>query len=165
MSEFDLKNNYLIPDGYPIDLVFFQENIYKLITIFGSSEFLYNNFKNEYFFKMAKIFERSKASELIISLAIMSRILLDSSNIDNESCKKNLVGKIIINDETKALNFRESCNKIIHAKHINFDNDKAENIEDGFLRSAIYLYGDKNGNNWKAIINIVSFCKGAIDSY
>jgi len=167
MSEFELRGNYLISSSYPVDPIFFEENIYKLITIFGSSEFLFNNFKedSEYFFERAKEFEISKASEILISLAVMSRSFLDSGIISKESCKKQIVGKIIVDKKNKPLNFRDSCNKIIHAESINFDISNSKSIKDGFLNPIVYLYGEYQDSQWKAIVNIIDFCKAANDSF
>lgn len=167
MSEIDLKNNYLGYNGYPIDTVFFEENIYKLITIFGASEFLYNNFKNDNknFFDRAKKFEESKVSEILISLAIMSRSFLDSNIVNIDTNKEDHVGYIIIHGKEKKLSFRESCNKIVHAEHINFDINKSESVQDGFLSPIVYLYGVYQCDKWKVTINIVDFCKGAINCF
>jgi len=167
MPEIDLRNNYLAYNGYPIDTVFFEENIYKLITIFGASEFLYNNFKNDNknFFDRAKKFEESKVSEILISLAIMSRSFLDSGSVNIDTNKDDHVGYIIIQEKEKKLSFRETCNKIIHAKNINFDVNKSESVQGGFLSPIVYLYGEHQDDKWRAVINIVDFCKEAINCF
>lgn len=157
MPEIDLRSNYLAFPGYPIDTVFFQESIYKLITIFGSSEFLYNNFKNNNkdFFNRAKKFEESKVSEILISLAIMSRSFLDSCHVSTDSYTDYCVGHIVVNYKEKHINFKEACNKIMHAKNINFDISRSESMQDGFLNPIVYLYGEYQGDKWRAVINII----------
>lgn len=169
MSELHLEDNYLISPGLPVDPIFFEKKVYTLITIFGASNFLYSNFKkdNNDFFIRSKEFEKSEGSELLISIAVISRSYLDTSSVDNNFNKDCLVGKIIFNNINKeeGLNFRESCNKIIHATNINFDIDKGNNIKDGYIKPIVYLYGSYKGKEWKATVNIIDFCKAAINSF
>ena len=169
MPEFHLEDDYLISPGMPIDPIFFEKKIYTLITIFGASNFLYNNFKedNDYFFTRTKEFEKSEVSELLISIAVISRSYLDTNIVSNNFNKDFLVGKIIFNNTNKEkdLNFRDSCNKIIHATNINFDINKGSNIKDGYIKPIVYLYGSHQEKKWKVIVNIIDFCKAAINLF
>jgi len=164
MTELNLRENYLHAAGWPIDNTSLEEMVYRVITIVGSSEFLYNNFLNDnYLFARMKEMEMAKLSELLIAIAIICRSLLDSSidipNVIEEG--ENNVGVITINKINQPLTFHESCNKIIHAREVYFDVEESASIESGFLNHFIYLYGDRDGVNWKAAVDLIKFCKYA----
>ena len=64
---------------------------------------------------------------------------------------------------------REACNKIVHAKDINRDvaNPNASGMihNDPYVGPYVYLYGDKDGQEWKAKLSIVDFVKRGEDVY
>jgi len=176
MAEFHLENNYLYDNGLKVDPVLFDKKIWELITVFGSSKFLYKNFEEEKdFFEKAKNFELSKISELLISIAVMARSLIDNSSYIEDDNDDRIVGSIVYGDSNNPnkLKFRMACNKIIHLENINFDIDEGVNIKNGFINPIVYLYGEeyqgggeeKNKIKWKATIDIIKFCKKALKSF
>jgi len=162
MTEFDLRDNYLYSAGWPIDNTSLEDVIYRVIAIIGSSKFLYDNFRDDsYLFDRMKEIEIAKLSELLIVIAIICRSLIDSSVDKSITGKDEIVGTITINGIDKLLTFRESCNKIIHARNINFDIEESQSIRAGFLNHFIYLYGNMGDNEWRAAIDLIKFCKQA----
>jgi hypothetical protein len=59
------------------------------------------------------------------------------------------------------LDFREACNKIIHARHVHFDGDIHAETQAEYLNPVVHLYGTKAQNDWRATLDIVEFCKAA----
>jgi hypothetical protein len=158
MPEFDTKKNYFIKNGYPFSESILHEKTYELLSIFGSSKFIYDNFKNDDFlFTRIKELERQKISETIISIAIISRNLIDEDNFNNAAIKNKIVGNI----NNKNVSFRDACSKIVHSNNINFNIENSNNIFDGYLNPIIYLFGEKNKNQWKLELKIIDFCSCA----
>lgn len=162
MAEFDLRDNHLYSAGWPIDGTSLEDMVYRVIAIIGSSKFLYDNFRDDgYLFDRMKEIEMAKLSELLIAIAIICRSLIDSSIDKSITRKDEIVGTITENEIDKLLTFRESCNKIVHAREINFDIEENQSIRDGFLNHFIYLYGNMGDTEWKATIDLIKFCKQA----
>jgi hypothetical protein len=70
----------------------------------------------------------------------------------------------------KKLTLREACNKIIHATKINLDlviPNKATNPDQKgtHMRHLLYLYGDKNGVEWRAVLNLIEFVNWGSNSF
>ena len=64
----------------------------------------------------------------------------------------------------EVLTLREACNKIIHAKEINYDSvipDRSHNPdEEGiYLKPILYLHGTKDKQGWRSKLSIVDFLK------
>jgi hypothetical protein len=64
----------------------------------------------------------------------------------------------------KALDLREACNKIIHAKRIRrsiASRDPHGNPDnpDAWVTPHVYLYGEKGGKPWRVKLSIVDFVK------
>lgn len=65
------------------------------------------------------------------------------------------------------LTLREACNKLLHAERINFD---VERLDGGdlaqlgyptFLNPTVYLYGAYRGTEWRAVLDVLSYIRGA----
>ena len=70
--------------------------------------------------------------------------------------------------KNEALTIREACNKIIHATRIqrdiaNPDPFRNPDNPDAYVLPHVYLYGEKDGREWKAKLSIIDFVKrGAV---
>ncbi len=158
MSEFNTRENYLISEGCPFSESILYKKVYELLSTFGSSKFIYDNLKNDgtLFIKMKEI-ERQKTSELIISIAAISRNLVDENNLTNIDIRNKIVGTI----NNKDISFRRTCSKILHSEHINFDIENGKNLFDGYLNPTVYLFGEENKKQWKLKLKILDFCSCA----
>lgn len=112
--------------------------------------------------------EKSEISRLLINIASYYRVKyddgawahaewLDENYVDVGSLSEDLS----VTAKPLRLNFREACNKIIHAKKVHFDGGINEKTKSPYVNPIIYLYGDKGGKSWKATLDIVEFCKAA----
>lgn len=113
-------------------------------------------------------YEPEEISRLLINIATYYRIRFNDGSwvhvqwLHDDDC--NGVGKLIEELSTGVevdLKFKESCNKIIHAKKFHFDvsTNKTTGVE--YLNPFVYLYGEKYKKEWKATLNIIDFCKAA----
>jgi hypothetical protein len=112
--------------------------------------------------------EQSEISKLLIQIAAYFRVKYDDGSWEHGFwLHKNfqgvgslfedaLIPKVIVN-----LDFREACNKIIHAKRIHFDVAVHEKTGVEYLNPVIYLYGSKGVKEWKATLDIKEFCRAA----
>ena len=185
MAELDLRSNYLWAGGYPSDTTLMMSEAYRLICVFGGSrevERVRSRFHDHDSFppidgpsKWIRMLELSEASRLLLSLAVILRNTLDTSNDTSESYShlvRTEVGQVrVLNKpraKVKSLEVREACNKIIHAMNINFDFTNRSNICAGRLRPFVHLYGEREtrrnteSEKWKATVNILDLSYVAI---
>ncbi|MEO6696721.1 MAG: hypothetical protein ABIN45_01825 [Gammaproteobacteria bacterium] len=138
--------------------------LHRLLAVFLASKSfaaLRTNFPGEGYDPIYSIqnVEEDEITRLLLNLAITARVIDDRENRTLErfgsSCgqlARNLEDQVI-----EVLSLREACNKIIHAKRIRFDVE--DDAGQSFMNPIIYLYGEQNGKNWKASLDIVAFSK------
>jgi hypothetical protein len=80
---------------------------------------------------------------------------------DNYQGVGSLVEDTTAPEKATRLDFREACNKVIHAKKVHFDGGVNESTKRQYVNPIIYLYGDKGGKSWRATLDVVEFCKAA----
>lgn len=163
--EFKTNDNPWIR-GYPIHESYslIELNAFHLLSIVNAS--FHSNAIDDLKEVLVKEYERSEVSRILIELAVQIRNKLDLNDSIYEGFKYNpttVTGELEIKRTDGTINnidltFREACNKIIHAKHINFDLLNAKSIKDyDHMNSVIYLYGDLKSCDWKAKLEIVKF--------
>ncbi|MDO9468160.1 MAG: hypothetical protein Q7J36_12745 [Thiobacillus sp.] len=139
--------------------------LHRLLALFLASKSfaaLRTNFPGEGFDPIYKIqdVEEDEITRLLLNLAITARVIDDRQDRALERVGSNC-GQLEKNgggdQQVEALNLREACNKIIHAKKIRFDVE--EDAGQSYLNPFIYLYGEQNGKSWKATLDIVAFSK------
>jgi hypothetical protein len=106
---------------------------------------------------------------ILISSAVALRIAFDqySGSVIAPKMKKRTCGLLWPNwpkRKDEPLTIRDACNKIIHATKIQRDianPDPYGNHDnpDAYVLPSIYLYGKKNGRDWRAQLSIVDFVK------
>lgn len=116
---------------------------------------------------MRDAFEEVEITRLLLHTAITVRSILD----DNASLEKRHgielpkpppVGILIKNvkeptNETP-LSLRDACNKIVHAKLINFDRSNARHPARSYLNPKIYLYSSSDRKvGWKAVLDVEAY--------
>lgn len=159
MTKTKQYNNY---NGYTIDPIFFWEDFYYLCAIFGASKDIYKKFfkldeKSKYsIFNTFKDIEFTEAQKRLISIAVICRNELENNGKRELELEENNIGTILIKNKKDNLDLRETCNKIIHAKNIEFETSSTDKWS-GYLKSKIYLYGTYKGEEWKATINVYKF--------
>jgi hypothetical protein len=108
---------------------------------------------------------------ILISSAVTLRIAFDqySGSVLDPKLKNRTCGLLWPNwpkRKKESLTIREACNKIIHARKIQRDianPDPYGNPDnpDAYILPSVYLYGEKNGQDWRAKLLIVDFVKRA----
>ena len=124
------------------------------------------------FIHFAQRFDDIFAKELL-ELAVLARVSLD---VDCEFGAKQIVGTLIDNGNRSDINFREACNKIIHANSLeiklewsnshpldNGRNGYGESRIDGkatvdrFKNPIIMTHGEYRGMEWKTNIHFLKY--------
>ena len=159
MAEIVIPEDYPHKEGYVLDLRDVFLDLYRLLTIFGSSKTLSNMTDLHGGDPVSELMESeiSEIKRIIINSAVTARIIDEREDFiipKNKYC-----GKLItdISDKTSEteLNLRQACNKIIHAVKIRTDVEKEK--EKPFLQPILYFYGRYGNKEWKATINIYDF--------
>ena len=165
-SSHEIKGHLKLP---PEDL---RRDLYRLFTHFhGSSALvaLANEDTGAFFTRLQQQYEELEIQSLLLSVAVRIRILEEA--YDNESVEKwsVSVGRLFTDSATNScvpLSAREACNKIIHARLINFcRTDQADNEERMFpLIPTIVIYGSRSRTTaiWRAEIEIDNFVNTAL---
>ena len=117
---------------------------------------------------LKKPHEKQEISRLLVNIASYYRVKCDDGSWEHapwlhEQYKG--VGSLIEDlrnvEAIQQLDFREACNKIIHARHVHFDGDIHAETQAEYLNPVVHLYGTKAQNDWRATLDIVEFCKAA----
>ncbi len=141
-------------------------DIYQLLSFFLASrqiaELEQSNLygTNDPIFQFKEI-ERDLITNILISIAIKIRILDDRNpfNFDTLTDYCGTITKDILNPiEMNGLGLRDACNKIIHARKVNFDVDSTKTGQ-LFLHPYIYLEGTERKSTWQTNIDIIKFCR------
>jgi hypothetical protein len=106
---------------------------------------------------------------ILISSAVTLRIAFDqySGSLLDPDLKDRTCGLLWPkwpNKKKEPLTVREACNKIIHAAKIQRDIANPSpygnpNNPDAYVQPHIYLYGEKNNQDWRAKLSIIDFVK------
>jgi hypothetical protein len=64
-------------------------------------------------------------------------------------------------DASIPLTFREACNKVMHATKVNYDTDRHPDTGVEYLNTKLHLYGSRAGSEWKAVFDVIEFCRAA----
>lgn len=113
-------------------------------------------------------YEKQEISKLLINIASYYRVKYDDGSWEHAKWLHdnfNGVGTLVKNieqpEETEELDFKEACNKIIHAKKVHFDVGDNSTNKIQYLNPFLYLYGSYHKKEWKVILDIVEFCRAA----
>lgn len=157
--------DYSVNKGIRIEQSRVQLLSFRLLTIFLASENLHSLCNGEYDSGadiLANTFEKVEIENLMLQIATLFRYT-DTSALENLTFHQRWnpkVGKLEepIGRQTKDLTLREACNKIIHAKEIKYEVINGDYECNRFLKPTIYLYGKRQENKWRAILNVKDFC-------
>lgn len=154
--------------GPKLDSPACKEKLYTLASLFFASRHLaaLADWKVGCPFRqMLEENEESLMTQLLIETAVLIRMkddLFEQQHGIPAETQKDIVGAIRIPADAATeskLHLREACNKVIHAKLINFDLIGEPHAHDRYLLPVVYLYGEQRGTPWKAQIDIVKWVK------
>jgi len=138
---------------------------FRLLTIFLASENLHGLCNGEYDFGadiLANEYEKAEIEHLMLQIATLFRSA-DTCAIEKRTIDTRwnpTVGELEqpIGSPSSELSLREACNKIIHVREIEYELVDGDYDWNRFLKPIVYLYGEKHGKQWKAILDIKKFC-------
>ncbi len=136
--------------------------VYELACTFAASrELLRLGRKHHGLKQITSTFQLSTAAQRLIAIASMTRSALDTWPSAVLAGRDAGVGVLVPNIEhpgkRKALGFREACNKLLHADHIDLGDRKCDEI----LSYTVTLMGQWKGESWRAALNVVRFLEEA----
>ena len=111
--------------------------------------------------------ERAEISRLLVQIAAYFRVKSDDGSWEHGFwLHKNSKGVGELNEDVSQttsipLDFREACNKIIHAQQVHFDGESHPTTGVQYLNPVVHLYGTKGRKKWKATLDITQFCRAA----
>jgi hypothetical protein len=150
---------------------FLYLEIYRLMTILESSSAL-ADYEGTYEGDRRKVeylrrTEFPEVSRIVISLAAIIRAAMDAdpgvyAGDEIELEVERPVG-VLMPDATRpdaweSLEFREACNKVIHAKRV----DPKRTVDTGALTGELILHGDYRKKNWQARLELREFALAAL---
>ena len=150
---------------------FLDLEIYRLMTILESSSAL-ADYEGTYEGDRDKVeylrrSEFPEVSRIVISLAAIIRAAMDAdpgvyAGDEIELEVERPVG-VLMPDATRpdaweSLEFREACNKVIHAKRV----DPKRTADTGALTGELILHGRLNKKNWQARLDLREFALAAL---
>jgi hypothetical protein len=105
--------------------------------------------------------ERDLITRHLIAIAVTIRILDDrqSTVFDLFTDYCGTITKDLANPiQTNGLGLRDACNKIIHARDVEFDiGTTAQGVS--YLHPFVYFSGTKGSKPWTASLDVVKFCR------
>jgi hypothetical protein len=164
MPEFD--TSWHAVKGPIFDGAFAREKLFLLLSLFNASRpnaDLCDDGDGCTFRGLIDEFEEELITRLLIETAAMIRMkddLFEQQHGIKAATQKDIVGKLFLpakNPVGGPLNLREACNKIIHAKLINFDMARRRDWHARYFNPKIYLYGERGKQEWKAEVDIIRF--------
>lgn len=172
MPEIDLRDNPLNP-GIPKEPVILFRDIYRLLAVFSASKEICRRRRGDinagsvYAYSIRQ-FELTEVGRLLVSLAATCRNDWDCQTTAIEESLKlcaesPIVGKLTPDLEVPSavedLCVRDSWNKILHCRTMNFQRSEGPTLYSGHLEPFVHLYGDLRNTQWKATIDIFRWCE------
>jgi hypothetical protein len=138
--------------------------LYRLLAIFLASRHfaeLCEGYPGEGFDPIYKIqaVKEDEITRILLNLAVTARVIDDREQRAFELVGSNCgtLQKDLQRLDIDDLEIREACNKLIHAKTVRFDVEELG--VQSYLNPVIYLYGNLQGKDWRAQLDIIKFCK------
>jgi hypothetical protein len=153
--------------GHPREDQLVSREIYRLLTIFASSEALEKRRKSQdgrcVYSWSIECFEYTEIGRILVTLSAMLRNDWDAYPWRSEQNLTTIgqdtsVGFLIPDLDDAAtstpLAVRESFNKILHSEKLHLDRSEGGDLTRGYLLPRVHLYGMHHGRRWKASIDI-----------
>jgi hypothetical protein len=147
---------------------FLDLEIYRLMTILESSPAL-ADYGGTYEGDRGKVeflrgLEFPEVSRIVVSLAAIIRAARDADpqlyarNLETERPVGVLMPDATRPDAWESLEFREACNKVIHAKRV----DPKRTVDTGALTGELILHGGCRNKDWQARLELREFALAAL---
>lgn len=159
MAEVQIPTDLPFREGYIFDLQTVFLDLYRLLTIFGASKTLSQMTDPHGGDAISELMnpETDEIIRIIVSASVTARIVDEREGyiIPKDRFCGDLISDISKPKESKGLDLREACNKIIHATKLRTDLEKE--IDKPYLLPKLYFYGMKGKLEWKATLNVYDF--------
>jgi hypothetical protein len=161
--------DYLTGLGHVFDPTPFAVDVYRLVCLVLADKAVAKLGRRR-LSTLKEQYVRPEVTRILISTAVALRIRFDPEDPFHNRLQKSECGKLYLRLRSKkpeALTLREACNKIIHATQIRFDiftpEPRYKGDEEGayISRPLLYLYGTKDGTEWRANLSIIDFAERA----
>ena len=156
--------------GYPIAAEAYDFELFQLASTFAAStELARLSEKHQGIGQLRSTFERSEAARRLIAVAVMIRGKLDSRCVTypgkleetSESDVGLLVPDLEKQGDSKRLDFREACNKIIHATDVDLTPAGDDAESEPLLSQTVVLWGSRSARQgakeWRADLDLPRF--------
>ena len=151
--------------SYDFDLRRVHVDLFHLLSIVLSDEKIAHvlNGDEDPLWDLCSVAE-SEIARILVTSAVVARIsdeqrgfaLLHAEDQCGELRKDNE------SEQSEPLILREACNKIIHAKEIQFDiKHSVKNYYS--IVPVVYLFGEKNGKTWEAKLDLVEYIRSFVN--
>jgi hypothetical protein len=172
MAEETLIDN--LTRGHPFDGGPFALDLYRLLAMVLSDQRIAQlgnetRYHQPPVWQLQDRFRKAEVMRILISSAVALRILLDQHPRRFKDTRVQPCGSLWPSwpkhkRKTEVLTLREACNKIIHSGDIRDDvviPDRRSNPDElgVYIRPFAYLYGTKDGSDWRAKLSIVDFAQ------
>jgi hypothetical protein len=165
MPELDLHSRSC--SGYPFESPHLDVEIYRLITTVAASRVFAEGVEDEHDglkWEWYKRIELPEVSRLLVSISAIARNSIDADrgadgaqSLEADTPVGILVPNTDYPDRQEGLEFRNACNKILHADQINPGVEDSSRGLMSALEPRVYLYGEYRGSKWRASVDIYDF--------
>ena len=145
--------------GYPIAAEAFDLELYQLACTFAASRELARLASDHPGLgRLSRVFQQSEAARRLVAAAAMIRSAMDTWSSAAHSRLDATVGELVLHphncEQAATLNFREACNKILHADSIELLDQQSDS---DVLKYDIVLEGRKGQEEWRALLSVTKF--------
>lgn len=161
----------MAPNGrknFELNAAIALRDVYRLFLVFAGDERIFDlvgDDREDPLRLMRNDLFVDEITHLLIGTAIANRIQLEHMDAVDEARKVadvacgELQPDVLEGKASRKLNFREACNKIVHAIHIVPD---CGNPEENPLTSEVKLRGHKGKQAWMAYLNIPQYIRASV---
>jgi hypothetical protein len=146
---------------YEFDLKRVHVDLFHLLSIFLADEkiaYILSGVKDP-LWNLCSVAE-SEIARILVTSATIARISDEHHDFEllraEDQC--GTLREDITSEKFQSLTLREACNKIIHAKEIDFD-IKRSTKEFYSIDPVVYLLGEKGNKSWEARLDIVQYVR------
>lgn len=176
MVEFPRPSHFR--EGHVFDTLNMRRQLWLLLTVFLADRAYAEITEDEWFadgyrqhlLGLNSDFADQAITECLLGVATSLRVIDDrDGDVLTRLPPCGVLWNDLPTDENIPLTLREACNKIIHARRLNFDIERLDGHALGahpidsptYMRPFIHLYGTHRTRDWKAMLDIVAFARAS----
>ena len=172
----EVPTPHYVEPGHRFDAGPYLLDLYRLLCMeLGDRPVVRETVKSPIFERLRDEYIESESIRILTSTSIVLRILFDRHDRKRagrqwhdeklDEAKNSDCGRLWTRwpvKKSEVLTLREACNKIIHATKVHRDiADPDPGRKPSYYRPYLYLYGKKDGLDWRAELSIIAFAEHA----